>query len=255
MNTMKMLKMLAVTTALAASVAGCKKKEEAPAMSGSGDVKPDKGSADTTGSGSAVVANGSAGSGSADTMQGSAAGSGSAAAAGSGSAAPRDPNADFVSVFANHVEAKPGDPVEVQIQKFNVVKATFDPKKIEGGTAEITLDMTSVSSGSDKRDHHLQTPDYLDAAKYATVTIDIDNVKKKTDGVFSADADVKFRDVDKKYPITFNVVSTTDDSVKIKAEQAFSRLDFKIGQDSPDPKVAPVQPGLTIKMQLTLKKT
>jgi polyisoprenoid-binding protein YceI len=218
---MKTLSLLALSLTLA--VTGCKKKEEAPptpTAQGSGSATP---------------------------------------VAGAGSAAPaapaRDPNADYVSVFARHVEAKPDDPVEVHIDRFKVTKAAFDPKKIEGGTAELELDLTSISSGSAKRDGHLQTPDYLDTAKFATATIKLDNVKKTDDTHFTADADVGLRALTHKYAVKFEVIEVKDDGIRIKAEQPFSRLDFQIGKDSPDPKEAPVQPELVIKLQLTLKKT
>lgn len=173
----------------------------------------------------------------------------------SGSARAADPEPDSIVVLAKHVEAKPDDPVQVRFEKFKVVKASFDPKKIEGGKATIEIDATSLKSGIDKRDAHLNTPDFLDTKKFAKITVDIDKVKKKADKTFTAEATVKFRDVTKKYPITFDVVDQTADSVRIKSETAFSRLDFKVGKDSKDPKVAPVQPELVMKVALTLKKT
>lgn len=171
----------------------------------------------------------------------------------SGSAFAADP--DSIVVLAKHVEAKPDDPVKVNFEKFKVTKATFDPKKIEGGKASIEIDPTSLKTGADKRDAHLQTPDFLDTAKYPKITVDIDKVKKKADKQFTAEATVKFRDVTKKYPITFDVTDTTADSIHIKSEVNFSRLDFKVGKDSKDPKVAPVANDLTIQVSLTLKKS
>jgi polyisoprenoid-binding protein YceI len=175
-------------------------------------------------------------------------------------AAPRlavadDADADSIVVYAKHTEAKPTDPVAVKFEKFKVVKASFDPMKVEGGKATIAIDVTSLKTDSDKRDTHLKTPDFIDASKYATITVDIDKVKKKADKTYSAEATVKFRDVTKKYPVTFDVVDQKPDSIRIKGETTFSRLDFKVGKDSKDPKVAPVQSELVIKMQLTLKKT
>jgi polyisoprenoid-binding protein YceI len=173
----------------------------------------------------------------------------------SGSARAADPEPDSIVVLAKHTESKPDDPVQVRFEKFKVVKASFDPKKVEGGKATIEIDATSLKSGIDKRDTHLNTPDFLDTAKFAKITVDIDKVKKKADKTFTAEATVKFRDVTKKYPVTFDVVDQTADSIRIKSEAAFSRLDFKVGKDSKDPKVAPVQPELVIKVALTLKKT
>jgi polyisoprenoid-binding protein YceI len=80
-------------------------------------------------------------------------------------------------------------------------------------------------------------------------------VKKKADKTYTAEATVKFRDITKKYPVTFDVVDQKADSIRIKGEASFSRLDFKVGKDSKDPKEAPVAPDLTIKLLLTLKKT
>jgi polyisoprenoid-binding protein YceI len=173
----------------------------------------------------------------------------------SGTARAADPEPDSIVVLAKHSEAKPDDPVQVRFEKFKVTKATFDPKKIEGGKATIEIDATSLKTGADKRDAHLATADYLDTAKNPTITVDIDKVKKKADKTYSAEATVKFRGVTKKYPVTFDVVETQADSIRVKAEAPFSRADFKVGKESKDPKEAPVQSGLVIKMALTLKKT
>jgi polyisoprenoid-binding protein YceI len=166
-----------------------------------------------------------------------------------------DAEPDSIVVLAKHTEAKPDDPVKVQFTSFKVVKASFDPKKVEGGKATIEIDATSLKTGADKRDAHLNTPDFLDTKKFPKITVDIDKVKKKADKTFTAEATVKFRDVTKKYPVTFDVVDQTADSIRIKSETTFSRLDFKVGKDSKDPKVAPAQPDLVIQLALTLKKT
>ena len=46
-------------------------------------------------------------------------------------------NEDHITVLGKHRPAKPSDPVQVRFEKFRVVKASFDPKKVEGGTATI----------------------------------------------------------------------------------------------------------------------
>jgi polyisoprenoid-binding protein YceI len=176
----------------------------------------------------------------------------------SGSAGPAfaaDPEPDSIVVLARHTQAKPDDPVRVQFTSFKVVKASFDPKKIEGGKATIEIDATSLKTGADKRDAHLKTPDFLDTGKFPKITVEVDKVKKKADKTFTAEATVKFRDVTKKYPVTFDVVDQTADGIRIKSEVPFSRLDFKVGADSKDPKVAPAQSELVMQVALTLKKT
>lgn len=169
--------------------------------------------------------------------------------------APAPAAADSISVFATHTEPKPVDPVEVKINSFKVVKADFDPAKVEGGTAELELDLSSISTDDQKRTDHLKTPDFIDTSKFATANVKIDNVKKTGENKYSADATVKFRDIEKKYPIAFDVTETTADGIRIQLEHKFSRVDFGVGKDSKDPKVAPVAPELTLKASLGLKKT
>jgi polyisoprenoid-binding protein YceI len=184
---------------------------------------------------------------------------GSAAMAGSatvssGSDANAD-NVDHIIVFARHLRAKPTDPVAVRFDKFKVVKATFDPDKIEGGTATIELDLASLRSGSGERDDDLKSATYIDVGKFATATIDIANVKKKADKTFTADATVKLRDVTKVYPVTFDVIEQKVDRIRIKGEHTFSRLDFTIGTDPAKDAQQQVDTELTIQMVVTLVKS
>lgn len=162
-------------------------------------------------------------------------------------------DADFISVFGTHAEPKPTDPVEVKFNKFSVTKASFDPKNLEGGTATITIDLASLDSGSGKRDGHLKSESYIDLSKFTTATIDVTNVKKKDDTHYTADANVDFHGAKKTYPVEFEVVATTDDSVKIRGSQKFARADFGVGKE-PGPEES-VAKELEIKLQLTLKKT
>lgn len=176
-------------------------------------------------------------------------------AAGSAAAAP-----DRVEVLSRHRSIASqadldSDPVIVRFEKLSIAKARFDPKNLEGGTATIELDPTSIKTGDVERDTDLKAPDWLDVAKFATITIDVANVKKQADTKYTADATVSFRGFTKRYPVTFEVLGTTADTVRIKGEQAFSRLDFAVG---PDPALDPterVDTALVIQWTLTLKRT
>lgn len=182
------------------------------------------------------------------------AGSATAAASSPGVAADTD-TTDHIVVLGHHKKRKPTDPVRIKFEKFKVVKASFDPKQVEGGTATIEIDLASFRTDSDERDDHLKSPAYLDVGKFATATVDIDNVKKKANNSYTADANVTAHGVTTKYPVTFDVIETTDDSIKIRGQHTFSRLDLGIGADPAKDGEEQVGSDLTIQMVLTLKKT
>ena len=166
-------------------------------------------------------------------------------------AAGADADADFILAEVAHEPTKEGDPVQVKFEKFKVVKADFDPKTIEGGTAEIEIDLASLSSGVEKRDNHLRSADYFDVAKMGTARVVVKDVKKGADpDTFTATAEVDLHGVKKSMPVTFQVVERTDDGIRVKAEQQLTRKDFKIGKAKGDP----TSDSVLLKLQLTLNR-
>lgn len=169
---------------------------------------------------------------------------------------PADPvpvSTDTFKVTADHVDPAKGK-VEVVFGKLTVKAAKFDPKNLEGGTAEIEVDVTSLSSGIGDRDKHLQSPDYLDAVKFPVITVKVDNVKKAgSDTSFTADATVNAHGVEKKIPLKFDVTGQTDDSVTVKVNHTFSRKDFAVG--GPGDAKDSVKMDLVLDATLTLKNT
>ena len=174
--------------------------------------------------------------------------------------APPAAEPDRVEVLARHrsiaMQADlDSDPVVVRFEKVTVIKASFDPKNLEGGTATIELDPTSIKTGDEERDTDLKSVDWFDVAKFATITINVANVKKQADTRYTADAAVASHGMTKTYAVTFEVLATTADTVRIKGEHAFSRLDFGIGVDPAKDPTERVDTALTIQWTLTLKKT
>jgi polyisoprenoid-binding protein YceI len=164
---------------------------------------------------------------------------------------PATASADWVKVYAEHAEKKPEDPAEITFDKITYKSVKLGANNaIEGGSASFSIDVASIKSDSPKRDDHLKTADYLDLSKYTSINVDVTNVKK-VDTKYTADAKVSYRDLEKTYPVTFEVVEQGADFVTIKGEQAIARKDFNVG-GQPDKSVADA---LTVKLQLTLKPT
>jgi polyisoprenoid-binding protein YceI len=174
--------------------------------------------------------------------------------------APSAATPDRIQVLAKHLPAAgqpdlDADPVVVRFDKFAVTRASFDPKNLEGGTATIELDLTSIKSGDTERDDDLKSAKFFDAGKLSTITIDVANVKKLADAKYTAAATVACHGVTKVYPVTFEVLATTADSVTIDGKKAFSRLDFAVGVDPAKDPSERVDTALILEWTLTLRRT
>jgi polyisoprenoid-binding protein YceI len=141
---------------------------------------------------------------------------------------------DYFYIEASHTEPKPDDPVKVSFPEVKVVTSAIDVTKMSEATAEIEISMVSIDSGVPKRDGHLGSPDYFDAAKFATATIKVMDVKQKEGDSYTAKSEVTVHGVSTTWDVEFKVVEKADAAITIEAEQKFSRLDFGIGKAEGD---------------------
>src|SRR5208283_5306463 len=54
-----------------------------------------------------------------------------------------------------------------------------DPKSLE---IDVTIDASSITTHNDKRDAHVKSPDFLDVAKYPTITFKSLKLEPESDG-------------------------------------------------------------------------
>ena len=79
-----------------------------------------------------------------------------------------------------------------------------DPKSVE---IQATIDATSIDTHSDKRDTHLKSPDFLDVAKYPTITFKSTKIEPDGDGKWKVIGDLTLHGVTK--PVTLEVTGPT----------------------------------------------
>lgn len=164
-----------------------------------------------------------------------------------------DASADYVHVIGSHFPKKEGDPITVDFKTFAVTEAKLtDVENLEGSTATLEIDLTSLATDQSKRDEHLKTADYLDVGVAPKAVVKVSDVKKDGDG-YAAKADVEAHGAKASFPIKFSVVEKKPDGVKIKGSHEFKRGDFKIGKPEGDPKEGTAE-NLTLEFQLTVPK-
>lgn len=123
---------------------------------------------------------------------------------------------------------------------------TFDAKIISAkpdlsdAMIELTADINSINTENDRRDGHLKSPDWFDAAKYPTLTFKSTSFKKVDGKKYSLTGDLTMHGVTK--PVTLDAVLTgpvTMENPRGKQEKAglkisgtLKRSDFGVGSSS-----------------------
>ncbi|HTY04809.1 MAG TPA: YceI family protein [Rhodocyclaceae bacterium] len=145
-----------------------------------------------------------------------------------------DANHTFPSFSYNHLG------FSVQSSKFNKTTGTIvlDPET-KTGSADITIDMKSVNTGSPLFNEHIQGPDYLDTAQYPTATFKSTAVRFAGDDPVAMDGNLTIKGVTK--PVTLKITGfkhgihpmLQKDAIGANAVTVVKRSDFNAGKNVP----------------------
>lgn len=81
-------------------------------------------------------------------------------------------------------------------------KIVYDEADVTKSSADITIDAASINTRVEKRDAHLRGPDFLDVAKYPTITFTSRKVEKAANGTLRMTGDLTIRGVTKEVVLT-----------------------------------------------------
>ena len=127
-----------------------------------------------------------------------------------------------------------------QLSRFDKTsgKITID-RAAKTGAVDIKIDTTSVNTGSQLFNEHIQGEDFLDTAKYPTATFTSNKVKFDGDKVSSIDGILTLKGISK--PVTLTVTSflckphpmVKKDACGADATTIVKRTDFNMGKYVP----------------------
>lgn len=127
-----------------------------------------------------------------------------------------------------------------QILRFNKTSGTVVlDKQAKNAKVDVTIDMTSIDTGFDAFDGHIQGADFLDTAKFPTATFKSTKVNFEGDKPVSIDGKLTIKGITK--PITLTVTSFLNgphpmlkkDSIGANASAVIKRSEFNAGNYAP----------------------
>src|SRR5688572_12194531 len=117
-------------------------------------------------------------------------------------------------------------------------KITSAKDDFSDATIELTADVNSVDTNNERRDNHLKSPDFFDAAQFGTLTFKSTSVKKTGEKTYKVTGDLTIHGITKSVDLDATLIGTTAgrDGKKIsgwKVTGTLNRIDFKVGTSGP----------------------
>ncbi|UCD63669.1 MAG: polyisoprenoid-binding protein [Candidatus Zixiibacteriota bacterium] len=109
----------------------------------------------------------------------------------------------------------------------------FDKDNLEQGSVKMTVQVASVDTDDEKRDEHLRSPDFFDAATYPTMVFTSKKVHDVSGDEFKITGDLTIRDVTKEVTFDVEFNGVIDDpwgntKAAFTATTAINRQDFNV---------------------------
>ena len=127
--------------------------------------------------------------------------------------------------------------IEGSFKSFDA-KITSSKDDFSDATVELTADINSVNTEDEKRDTHLKSEDFFDAAKYATLTFKSTSFKKVGDNKYKVTGDLSLHGVTK--PVVLDAVARTGVNpmskktiTGFKISGSLKRTDYGVGSKFP----------------------
>jgi polyisoprenoid-binding protein YceI len=136
---------------------------------------------------------------------------------------------------------------------------TVDRDNLENSSVEAVIEVGSVSTYNDKRDAHLKTPDFFDAAKFGTITFKSKSWKKTGDGTFDVTGDLTIRGVTKEVVLKVDLLGFGPGMMGAQlsgwdASVTLNREDFGVNGPAYLGKALGSDVGVSITVEADLKK-
>lgn len=116
-----------------------------------------------------------------------------------------------------------------------MIEVEGDPSKPDKAKVDVTINVASIDTDNNKRDGHLKSPDFFDAASHPTITFKSTSVRQKGSQLI-VKGNLTMRGKTKPVTIPFKVAKGKNgagvDTTTYKGKLTIDRTDFGVGTDS-----------------------
>lgn len=125
----------------------------------------------------------------------------------------------------------------------------IDPENLENSTLNLTIETASINTRIERRDNHLRSPDFFDAASHPQITFASKSVRKVDDTNLVLTGDLTVRGVTKTVDVPVEVVFLRDGRGRFKGQFQINRQDFGVSYNS---RMNPIEDMVTVQFDLNL---
>lgn len=136
---------------------------------------------------------------------------------------------------------------------------TVDRDNLENSSVVATIDVGSVSTNNEKRDAHLRSPDFFDAANFGTITFKSTSWKKTGDNTFDVAGDLTIRGTTKPVVLKVDLLGFGPGMMGAQlsgwdASVTLDRTDFGVNGPAMLGKALGTEVGVSITVEADLQK-
>jgi polyisoprenoid-binding protein YceI len=121
-----------------------------------------------------------------------------------------------------------GVAVSGEFKRFTA-KVDLDPKKAESGSAEITVDVASVATGTDEGDETANDKAWLDTAGFPKATFKSTSVHALSANRYEAKGMLTIKSKPREITVPFTLTNQPDGSSIVAGDFQIRRTDFGVG--------------------------
>lgn len=107
----------------------------------------------------------------------------------------------------------------------------FDPAHLDASTIEASIQVNTISTGNETRDHHLKGDGYFNAEKYPSISMKSVSFKHNSGNSYTGTFNLTIKDKTNKVNVPFTY-SESGNSASFKGSLKIKRTDYGVGGGS-----------------------